>query len=88
MRNLGQSWPTLKRLLAYGSPWRKPLGGAVLMLWVAAAAEVTGPALISYFIDNLVAKPAAAGARGGARVRICAAANPRRGAALLAGVAV
>ncbi|EOL8987885.1 SmdB family multidrug efflux ABC transporter permease/ATP-binding protein [Cronobacter dublinensis] len=56
MRNLGQSWPTLKRLLAYGSPWRKPLGGAVLMLWVAAAAEVTGPALISYFIDNLVAK--------------------------------
>ncbi|SPW23115.1 Multidrug resistance-like ATP-binding protein MdlB [Cronobacter sakazakii] len=56
MRNTVKSWPTLKRLLAYGSPWRKPLGGAVLMLWVAAAAEVTGPALISYFIDNLVAK--------------------------------
>jgi ATP-binding cassette subfamily B multidrug efflux pump len=26
------------------------------MLWVAAAAEVSGPALISYFIDNMVAK--------------------------------
>ncbi|MDK1015708.1 hypothetical protein QMS73_21085, partial [Cronobacter sakazakii] len=38
MRNTVKSWPTLKRLLAYGSPWRKPLGGAVLMLWVAAAA--------------------------------------------------
>ncbi|MFG1175203.1 SmdB family multidrug efflux ABC transporter permease/ATP-binding protein [Erwiniaceae bacterium CAU 1747] len=49
-------WPTLKRLLSYGSPWRKSLGLAVLMLWVAAAAEVLGPVLISYFIDNMVAK--------------------------------
>ncbi|VDZ51821.1 Multidrug resistance-like ATP-binding protein MdlB [Serratia odorifera] len=49
-------WPTLKRLLAYGSPYRKPLGIAVLMLWVAAAAEVAGPILVSYFIDNYVAK--------------------------------
>ncbi|WJY14031.1 SmdB family multidrug efflux ABC transporter permease/ATP-binding protein [Pectobacteriaceae bacterium CE90] len=49
-------WPTLKRLLAYGSPWRKPLAQGVLMLWIAAAAEVTGPALVSYFIDQLVAK--------------------------------
>jgi ATP-binding cassette subfamily B multidrug efflux pump len=49
-------WPTLKRLLAYGSPYRKPLGWAVLMLWVAAAAEVAGPILIGYFIDNYVAK--------------------------------
>ena len=56
MRNFGQLWPTLKRLLAYGSPWRKPLSLAVVMLWVAAIAEVSGPALISYFIDNLVAK--------------------------------
>ncbi|EEQ02932.1 Multidrug resistance-like ATP-binding protein mdlB [Yersinia rohdei ATCC 43380] len=29
---------------------------AVLMLWVAAAAEVSGPLLISYFIDHVVAK--------------------------------
>ncbi|MBS0968281.1 multidrug ABC transporter permease/ATP-binding protein [Chimaeribacter arupi] len=49
-------WPTLKRLLAYGSPYRKPLGLAVLMLWVAAAAEVGGPLLISYFIDHVVAR--------------------------------
>lgn len=56
MRSFGQLWPTLKRLLAYGSVWRKPLGIAVIMLWVAAAAEVSGPLLISYFIDNMVAK--------------------------------
>lgn len=56
MRKLGTMWPTLKRLLAYGSPWRKPLSVAVLLLWVAAVAEVSGPLLISYFIDNMVAK--------------------------------
>ncbi|EQA1594320.1 SmdB family multidrug efflux ABC transporter permease/ATP-binding protein [Enterobacter hormaechei] len=56
MRKFGQMWPTVKRLLAYGSPWRKPLSIAVLLLWIAAIAEVTGPLLISYFIDNMVAK--------------------------------
>ncbi|HDJ1438435.1 TPA: SmdB family multidrug efflux ABC transporter permease/ATP-binding protein [Serratia rubidaea] len=56
MSKVQKLWPTLKRLLAYGSPYRKPLGLAVLMLWVAAAAEVAGPILISYFIDNYVAK--------------------------------
>lgn len=56
MHKFGQLWPTLKRLLAYGSPWRKPLSIAVVMLWVAAIAEVSGPLLISYFIDNMVAK--------------------------------
>nr|WP_318382532.1 SmdB family multidrug efflux ABC transporter permease/ATP-binding protein [uncultured Enterobacter sp.] len=56
MRSFGQLWPTLKRLLVYGKPWRKPLSKAVVMLWVAAIAEVSGPALISYFIDNMVAK--------------------------------
>ncbi|CAM6200468.1 SmdB family multidrug efflux ABC transporter permease/ATP-binding protein [Enterobacter intestinihominis] len=56
MRKFGQMWPTLKRLLTYGSPWRKPLSIAVLLLWIAAIAEVTGPLLISYFIDNMVAK--------------------------------
>ena len=49
-------WPTLKRLLVYGKPYRKPLSVAVLMLWIAAAAEVTGPILISFFIDHYVAK--------------------------------
>ncbi|MFO6427456.1 hypothetical protein ACLBOM_27490 [Escherichia coli] len=48
MRSFSQLWPTLKRLLAYGSPWRKPLPGiAVLMMWVAAAAEVSGPLLVA-----------------------------------------
>nr|WHS71553.1 multidrug efflux ABC transporter permease/ATP-binding subunit SmdB [Serratia marcescens] len=56
MNKVQKLWPTLKRLLAYGSPYRKPLGVAVLMLWVAAAAEVAGPILVSYFIDNYVAK--------------------------------
>ncbi|CAI0715683.1 Multidrug resistance-like ATP-binding protein MdlB [Serratia proteamaculans] len=56
MNKMQKLWPTLKRLLAYGSPYRKPLGLAVLMLWVAAAAEVAGPILVSYFIDNYVAK--------------------------------
>ncbi|WP_158783870.1 SmdB family multidrug efflux ABC transporter permease/ATP-binding protein [Pantoea sp. BAV 3049] len=56
MANLTQLWPTLKRLLSYGSPWRKSLGLAVLLLWIAAAAEVLGPVLVSYFIDNMVAK--------------------------------
>ncbi|MBJ3814828.1 SmdB family multidrug efflux ABC transporter permease/ATP-binding protein [Shimwellia pseudoproteus] len=55
MRSFGRLWPTLKRLLAYGSPWRKQMIIAVAMLWIAAAAEVSGPALISYFIDHLVA---------------------------------
>ncbi|WP_314154326.1 ABC transporter transmembrane domain-containing protein, partial [Rouxiella badensis] len=49
-------WPTLKRLLVYGKSYRKPLSIAVIMLWVAAAAEVLGPILISYFIDNFVSR--------------------------------
>ncbi len=72
MRKFGQMWPTLKRLLAYGSPWRKPLSIAVLLLWIAAIAEVTGPLLISYFIDNMVAKsylPLGPGRRAGRGVR-------------------
>ncbi|MDX5628104.1 MULTISPECIES: SmdB family multidrug efflux ABC transporter permease/ATP-binding protein [unclassified Brenneria] len=56
MNNPKQLWPTLKRLLSYASPWRKPLTLGMLMLWIAAAAEVSGPVLVSYFLDNLVAK--------------------------------
>ncbi|WON76182.1 SmdB family multidrug efflux ABC transporter permease/ATP-binding protein [Serratia sp. UGAL515B_01] len=56
MNKMKKLWPTLKRLLAYGSPYRKSLGLAVMMLWIAAAAEVAGPILIGYFIDNYVAK--------------------------------
>jgi ATP-binding cassette subfamily B multidrug efflux pump len=56
MARVTHQWPTIKRLLSYGSPWRKALGMAVVMLWIAAAAEVLGPVLVSYFIDNMVAK--------------------------------
>ena len=56
MADTRKLWPTLKRLLSYGKPWRKALSLAVLMLWAAAAAEVLGPVLIGYFIDNLVAQ--------------------------------
>ncbi|RWR00683.1 multidrug ABC transporter ATP-binding protein [[Pantoea] beijingensis] len=56
MAKLIKLWPTVKRLLAYGKPWRKSLGIAVVLLWVAAVAEVLGPILVSYFIDNMVAK--------------------------------
>ncbi|PIJ52215.1 multidrug ABC transporter permease/ATP-binding protein [Erwinia sp. OLTSP20] len=48
-------WPTLRRLLGYSTPWRLSLVKAVIMLWVAAGAEVLGPVLISYFIDSMVA---------------------------------
>lgn len=56
MNKVQKIWPTLKRLLVYGKPYRKPLSFAIIMLWIAAAAEVIGPILISYFIDNFVAK--------------------------------
>ena len=49
MRSFTELWPTLKRLLAYGSPWRKPLAIAVAMMWIAAAAEVSGPLLDQLF---------------------------------------
>ncbi|MDX7987952.1 SmdB family multidrug efflux ABC transporter permease/ATP-binding protein [Xenorhabdus sp. 12] len=48
-------WPSLKRLLSYSKNHRKPILIAVLMLWVASLAEVSGPLLVSYFIDNMVA---------------------------------
>lgn len=56
MADTTKLWPTLKRLLSYGKPWRKALSLAVIMLWIAAAAEVLGPVLIGYFIDHLVAR--------------------------------
>ncbi len=49
-------WPALKRLLSYGKPHRSTMGIAIGMLWLAAIAEVSGPLLVSYFIDNMVAK--------------------------------
>ncbi|HGN1706040.1 TPA: SmdB family multidrug efflux ABC transporter permease/ATP-binding protein [Providencia rettgeri] len=49
-------WPALKRLLSYGKAYRGTMSIAIAMLWLAAIAEVSGPLLISYFIDNMVAK--------------------------------
>ncbi|HGJ5873256.1 SmdB family multidrug efflux ABC transporter permease/ATP-binding protein [Arsenophonus apicola] len=49
-------WPSLKRLLIYGDPFRKPITIAVLISWLAAAVEICGPLLVSYFIDNLLTK--------------------------------
>ncbi|MGJ7975609.1 SmdB family multidrug efflux ABC transporter permease/ATP-binding protein [Providencia hangzhouensis] len=49
-------WPALKRLLGYGKACRGTMGIAIAMLWLAAIAEVSGPLLISYFIDNMIAK--------------------------------
>ncbi|MGV3345524.1 SmdB family multidrug efflux ABC transporter permease/ATP-binding protein [Enterobacteriaceae bacterium LUAb1] len=56
MTRVKHQWPALKRLLSYAKPWKKSIGLATGILWAAAAAEVTGPVLISYFIDNLLAK--------------------------------
>ncbi|WP_272715077.1 ABC transporter transmembrane domain-containing protein, partial [Escherichia coli] len=39
-----------------GSPWRNPLGIAVMIMGGAAAKEVSGPLLISCFIYNMVAQ--------------------------------
>ncbi|WP_314732939.1 SmdB family multidrug efflux ABC transporter permease/ATP-binding protein [Proteus faecis] len=47
--------PALKRLLTYGKTYRKPMTWGVIMLWVAAVAEVGGPLIVSYFIDAKVA---------------------------------
>ena len=49
-------WPALKRLLSYGKAYRGTMGAAIAMLWLAAIAEVSGPLLVSYFIDNMIAK--------------------------------
>lgn len=49
-------WPALKRLLSYGKPHRGTMSIAIAMLWLAAIAEVSGPLLVSYFIDHMVAK--------------------------------
>ncbi|VFP84464.1 Multidrug resistance-like ATP-binding protein MdlB [Candidatus Erwinia haradaeae] len=53
MGDIVRLWPTIKRLLSYGSPWRTSLILAVIMLWIAAAAEVVGSVLISCFIDQI-----------------------------------
>ncbi|MGL4625019.1 MAG: SmdB family multidrug efflux ABC transporter permease/ATP-binding protein [Plesiomonas shigelloides] len=55
MLNRSEQWPTLKRLLGYGQPYRRDFILATAMLWLASAAEVGGPLLVSYFIDHFLA---------------------------------
>lgn len=75
MSNSRALWPTLKRLLAYGLPWKKTVGAGVLLLWVAAGAEVAGPVLVSYFIDHLVSMRISADGGGRVGGRLCRAAG-------------
>lgn len=55
MHNRRRLWPSLKRLLIYGNSFRKPIIIAVLISWIAAGAEICGPLLVSYFIDDMLA---------------------------------
>ncbi len=55
MNNRRRLWPSLKCLLIYGNSFRKPIIIAVLISWIAAGAEICGPLLVSYFIDNMLA---------------------------------
>ncbi|WP_044035131.1 SmdB family multidrug efflux ABC transporter permease/ATP-binding protein [Buchnera aphidicola] len=49
-------WPILKRLLIYVHPYKKQLILACFLLLGGSISEVLGPILISYFIDNILAK--------------------------------
>ncbi|UDG79984.1 SmdB family multidrug efflux ABC transporter permease/ATP-binding protein [Candidatus Steffania adelgidicola] len=53
MRNWISLWPTLRRLLLYGRPYRRRLTIGLFMLGLAATAEVSGPIVISHFIDDM-----------------------------------
>ncbi|MGL4858138.1 MAG: SmdB family multidrug efflux ABC transporter permease/ATP-binding protein [Enterobacteriaceae bacterium] len=58
MNDLARLWPVLARLLNYATAYRRALWQGGIMLWLAAAAEVTGPLLLSYLIDKLLTPPA------------------------------
>ena len=45
---------TLIRLLSYAAGWKKQLWLAIVLLILASAAQVAGPALISAFIDHVI----------------------------------
>ncbi|GAA4492184.1 ATP-binding cassette domain-containing protein [Pseudaeromonas paramecii] len=48
---------TLRRLLAYALPHWRPLMRALGLLLLATLAEVAGPLLIQYFVDDYLLKP-------------------------------
>ncbi|CAL4323274.1 SmdB family multidrug efflux ABC transporter permease/ATP-binding protein [Buchnera aphidicola] len=56
MHNFIKFWPTLKRLVEYGKPFKKKLFLGIFLLLSAALSEVLGPILISNFIKNILEK--------------------------------
>ncbi|WP_367676095.1 SmdB family multidrug efflux ABC transporter permease/ATP-binding protein [Buchnera aphidicola] len=56
MLNLIKISPTLHRLLSYAYPWKKSIFIALIMLTGASISETICPLLISYFIDDIIAK--------------------------------
>jgi ATP-binding cassette subfamily C protein len=56
MHNFTKFWPTLKRLVEYGKPFKKKLFLGIFLLLSAALSEVLGPILISNFIKNILEK--------------------------------
>lgn len=56
MDHLIEFWPILKRLIKYAIPWKKKIILAFLLLISGATAEVLGPILISYFINNILSQ--------------------------------
>ncbi|WP_343154151.1 SmdB family multidrug efflux ABC transporter permease/ATP-binding protein [Buchnera aphidicola (Aphis aurantii)] len=56
MDHLIEFWPILKRLVKYAIPWKKKIMLAFFFLIIGSTAEVIGPILISYFMNNIVSK--------------------------------
>ncbi len=56
MDHLIEFWPILKRLVKYAIPWKKKIMLAFFFLISGSTAEVIGPILISYFMNNIVSK--------------------------------
>ncbi|ALD15408.1 multidrug resistance-like ATP-binding protein MdlB [Buchnera aphidicola (Aphis glycines)] len=56
MNHFIEFWPILKRLIEYTIPWKKKIILAFFLLLSGSTAEVLGPILISYFINNILYK--------------------------------
>ncbi|UPT14810.1 SmdB family multidrug efflux ABC transporter permease/ATP-binding protein [Buchnera aphidicola] len=56
MNHFIEFWPILKRLIEYTIPWKKKIILAFFLLISGSTAEVLGPILISYFINNILSK--------------------------------
>ncbi|QCI18998.1 SmdB family multidrug efflux ABC transporter permease/ATP-binding protein [Buchnera aphidicola] len=56
MNRLIEFWPILKRLIKYAIPYKKKIILSFFLLISGATAEVLGPILISYFINNILSQ--------------------------------